>query len=228
MQKNDLFATNKRAFKGAFQQTIRSSAEPDLSEAAFPAYAHRQWLIDMIFWARLRVAQRYVLAHTSPGALLDFGCGSGVFSTLMSQHGYAVTAFDLTLKPHQLLLNHLVFPPTIIWHEAQSLEDIGHPEPYQAICALDVLEHLEDIETVLLQIKAHLAPTGVFVVSGPTENALYRIGRKLAGKAFDGHYHHSNIYDIKRAMSRHFSLLETTTLYPFLPLFEVVVATHAQ
>jgi hypothetical protein len=45
-----------------------------------------------------------------------------------------------------------------------------------------------------------LKPGGRLLVSLPTENALYRLGRRIAG--FSGHYHHANAASIDRDIRR--------------------------
>ena len=42
--------------------------------------------------------------------------------------------------------------------------------------------------------RERLKPDGLLLVSLPTENMLYRLGRRLAG--FEGHYHQSNAASI--------------------------------
>jgi hypothetical protein len=54
-----------------------------------------------------------------------------------------------------------------------------------------VLEHVEERPALLESMKRWLAPGGRLVISGPTENALYRFGRRLVG--FTGHYHVTNV-----------------------------------
>jgi len=60
----------------------------------------------------------------------------------------------------------------------------------------------------------------LLVVSGPTENLLYRAGRLCAG--YSGHYHVSTIYQIERELRRH-RMTETArkVLFPLLSVFRV-------
>ena len=87
--------------------------------------------------------------------------------------------------------------------------------------ALDVLEHVEDLTGILRQFEKLLRPTGVVVISGPTESALYRLGRRIAGQRFTGDYHVSNIGKVEAECRRHGSVQPIATLYPVLPLFKV-------
>jgi hypothetical protein len=61
----------------------------------------------------------------------------------------------------------------------------------------------------------------VFILSGPTENWIYRAGRKLAG--FSGHYHKMTILDIERAAERYMNLIERKRVPFGAPLFNISV-----
>ena len=67
-------------------------------------------------------------------------------------------------------------------------------EIVDAIVAAEVLEHIEPLDDTLRLFESLLRPTGRLVVSLPTENRLYRLGRRLAG--FHGHYYESNAASI--------------------------------
>jgi hypothetical protein len=59
------------------------------------------------------------------------------------------------------------------------------------------------------------------VVSGPTENVLYRIGRRLAGPEYSGDYHARGIAEIRRELERIGTVTPVADLYPPVTLFEV-------
>ncbi len=69
-----------------------------------------------------------------------------------------------------------------------------------------------------------LKPNGQLVVSGPTENFLYQIGRKIAGPEYSGAYHERGIAEIKRELKRLARVEHIATLYQPIPLFEVFAA----
>ena len=68
---------------------------------------------------------------------------------------------------------------------------------YDQVFAIDSLEHNDNFEELLAALAAKLSPHGVLILSGPTENRLYRLGRAVAG--FSGHYHKTTIYRIEDA-----------------------------
>jgi 2-polyprenyl-3-methyl-5-hydroxy-6-metoxy-1,4-benzoquinol methylase len=95
---------------------------------------------------------------------------------------------------------------------------------FDLINALDVLEHVDDLRGTLSDLLGLIKPGGRLVVSGPTENILYQIGRKLAGPEYSGEYHERGIAEIKRELNRMAQVEQIATLYWPVPLFEVFVA----
>ena len=83
----------RELFKQAFRNAIRDRSTV-LDEAAFPAYAHSNPLIDRIFWGRLAVTERF-LTRKNPQKVLDFGCGSGVMSHILSGIADWVVSTDI-------------------------------------------------------------------------------------------------------------------------------------
>ena len=90
---------------------------------------------------------------------------------------------------------------------------------YDHIFAIDSLEHNTDYAELLATLVTKLAPGGVLVLSGPTENWLYRLGRKIAG--FEGHYHETNIHAIEAAAAKILTRRKVRTILPLVPLFRV-------
>ena len=102
----------------------------------------------------------------------------------------------------------------------QTLSSIGRNQ-YNLIFALDSLEHNENFEDILSTLQLALRDDGLLVLSGPTENRLYKLGRTLSG--FDGHYHHTTIYDIERAAETILTRVDGATGPLVFPLFSISV-----
>jgi hypothetical protein len=83
---------------------------------------------------------------------------------------------------------------------------------------------VDDLPDTLSELLALLKSGGRLLVSGPTENALYQIGRKLAGPEFSGDYHERGTPEIKRELARLAPVRQVATLYWPVPLFEMFVA----
>jgi SAM-dependent methyltransferase len=91
------------------------------------------------------------------------------------------------------------------------------------ILALDVLEHVADLPATVAQLCRVLVPGGRLVVSGPTENLLYRCGRRLAG--FSGSYHRRSVYAVLEAIRPHLQIRRRVTLLRACPLFILASCT---
>lgn len=211
----------KARFQPAVRALLRTMKSAVLDEAALPAYAHTNPLIDMIFWRRLSVAFAEACRQKGRRAL-DFGCGTGLMSESLAAAGFTVTAVDLDLGPKTLLERSITFAESTTFLEGDLLNLNFPPESFDVIVALDVLEHIAPLEPYMRAFARFLAPGGVLIVSGPTENWLYRLGRKVAGQEFTGHYHVCDIYDVADSARRVFEVRTLARIIWPLTLFEVV------
>ncbi len=147
------FRETKAVFKKMFNDVSeKGKGRDDLLEAAFFAYAHRNPLIDFLFWRRLFVAESYVV---SKGAkrVLDFGYGSGVMSYCFAKSGIDVVGVEVDTKPLEEAKKHISFPSSISFITPKQLEDVAYNESFDCIVALDVLEHIEDLSEFVTLAK---------------------------------------------------------------------------
>ncbi|MCP6725790.1 class I SAM-dependent methyltransferase, partial [Klebsiella pneumoniae] len=91
-----------------------------------------------------------------------------------------VFATDLHLDIARRLVENLglanvTFLPADHWQDALPDQEI------ETIIAADVLEHITQRREVLSLLGRKLTPGGRLVVCGPTENWLYRLGRRIVG-----------------------------------------------
>ena len=218
----------KKIFKNTITEILNNQGTDEvLSEAALPAYAHKNPIIDYIFWQRISLAVEFIDKNVnSNAAILDFGCGTGVLSFELAKKGFNLTSIDLDLSPLNLLQSKIKYPSNITFIEHDFLTMNFESQKFKAIVALDVLEHipLEILPEYLKKFDELLQPNGFIIVSGPTENWLYRIGRKIAGNDFTGHYHETDINKIKNVFNLNFQVkLISKLIWPFT-LFEIFYA----
>ncbi len=174
--------------------TLRDMAaalqDEDRDEMAIPSYLHPNPLLRWMAWRRVEVMAGLLAAHTPQGGrVLDYGCGTGVLFEAALARASSVVGVDLVLTAARLWrdkrgLNGV----TLLSPEAASAD--VEPGSVDVIVAAEVLEHIDDPTEVLAFFRRVLRPGGKLLVSLPTENALYRFGRRLAG--FSGHYHESD------------------------------------
>lgn len=187
----------------------------DWEETCVPSYCHRNLAAAYVSWWRLfksvKLARKYLRGSSDP-VVLDFGSSVGEVGQLIKPWAYHFV--EIEEHAAQQLQAAL---PDAVRKETGELEN-GF---YDVIFALDSLEHNKDFPELLQKLCEALKPGGICVVSGPTENWLYRFGRKLAG--FDGHYHETNIFHIENAADAIFSKVRVASLPVLLPLFRISV-----
>ena len=146
----------------------------------------------------------------------------------LSRISQQVTAFDKDLLPLKAMSRLVAFPDSItsFSNQERALEDF-ESSSFDLVCALDVLEHVDDISQTMRQLHRIIMPGGVFVISGPTENIVYKLGRKIAGRHYQGDYHVRDIYEVRRELVKYAVIEKTITLYYPAPLFKIYYATVA-
>ncbi len=170
-----------------------AQGDPDLDEMAFPAYFRGNPASRAVFFGRLAAFLALLpdRAEGAPPEVLDFGCGLGLVSALFAARGERVTCVDLFPQIAREYLARRGLPARFL----PSLEE-AEERRFDRILLLDVLEHHPDPAAAWRRVALLLAPGGVALLSGPTENLLYRAGRRVVG--FSGDYHRWTVADILR------------------------------
>jgi 2-polyprenyl-3-methyl-5-hydroxy-6-metoxy-1,4-benzoquinol methylase len=222
IMKNSDFNAYKTEFRTVIRAVLAESEQGRLDEAAFPAYSHHNPFINWLFWQRLRVAMNYLETGAPYEHVLDFGCGSGVMLPFLCGISARVTAMDIDLLPFERVNRQRTFPANLTVHDANevTLKDLPKAS-FDVIVATDVLEHVDDISGTLKDMQTLLKPGGQIVISGPTENILYKIGRMLAGSEYSGDYHERGILEVRNMVAEQMALIHIATLYWPVPLFDI-------
>jgi 2-polyprenyl-3-methyl-5-hydroxy-6-metoxy-1,4-benzoquinol methylase len=190
-----------RASSELLSRISRDLSQADRAEMAIPSYLHRNSALRWMAWRRLEVvvdALQRLAPRKTPGSMaVDFGCGSGILFKDSLARFEKVVGVDLVFDAAQKLIAELGLSGVELCSPAQAETKLA-PASADVIIAAEVLEHVDDLPPTLRLFKQWLKPNGRLLVSLPTENALYRLGRRLAG--FSGHYHHSNAASIDEDM----------------------------
>lgn len=172
-----------------------------------------------LFWRRVDVAMGLV-ENVAGSTVLDFGCGAGVTFKHLKRMGYAITGLDPYAASLTRIVSQRLDIDSLILESTAELGDLQ----FDLIIALDVLEHIVELEDTLNVLLKHCRSGTRLVVSGPTENFLYKVGRKLAD--FSGLYHVTNIYDVEaKIIKAGFKMEQVRTIFPLLPFFRVSMWT---
>lgn len=194
-----------RAFKNQ-HQTI-------LDETCVLSYLHTNLFAAFVAWHRLFFVREIIKRVPKSDSLLDFGAGSGEMGLLLSDLSNYCFIEDIDELSNYIICTN----PRAKRLDLQSLKD----QEFGMILCLDSLEHNYDYESLVLNLTKSLKKDGILIISGPTENILYKLGRRISG--FKGDYHYTNVFAIEQFLERN---LEMVNKYftPFgLPLFSITV-----
>jgi SAM-dependent methyltransferase len=157
-----------------------------------------------------------------PTRILDWGCGYGQVTDLLWQAGMDVTAFDYRPDAQEGVrplprYSHL---KALISHDPRRLPFADHS--FDAVLSCGVLEHVEDPDASLDEIRRVLVPGGTFYVYKLPNRASYleAIARH-AGLYYHGALEHDRVYDVRSAealLSRHDFVVQEIRLMNMLPL----------
>lgn len=182
-------------------------------ESCVPSYCHSNLLAAYISWIRLFKATKLARSIVpSPARILDFGSSVGELGHLVSKQGANYEFVENDEHSVEYLQNRLPLARRVALESATD-------GAYDLIFAIDSLEHNDNYAELLEILVTKLSPGGCLILSGPTENALYRLGRRIAG--FDGHYHETTIYAIETVAHRLLIRHAVCSVLPFAPLFRI-------
>lgn len=166
-------------------------------------YTNVNPLVRWIFWKRLAGLLEFSRS-VRRGRVLDFGCAEGALLPSLSRSFEQVLAVDLDVAAAAAVARFYRLENTLLV-QARS-PDLPFPDgSFDFIVAADVLEHFFELGPAAAELDRVLAPGGRLVVSAPSENIFYEMGRKIFGFTKpEDHYHAPE--DIERALRQHLEL----------------------
>ncbi len=130
--------------------------------------------IDLEIGARPGVHEdvmKYIFKYVNTGSnIFEIGAGSGAFSLRMKNSGFNVIASDI--RDHAFLVKDIPYINIDITKELP----IEHAEKYDAVVAIEVIEHVENIYDFLIKINTLLKNDGVAFITTPN---ILEIGSRL-------------------------------------------------
>ena len=116
--------------------------------------------------------------------LLDIGCGGGLVAEPMSRLGFAVTGIDADLEAISAARMHAEATGLAIDYRVATAESIAAtPQQFDALLALEVIEHVADPYVFLRSVGSLVREGGAFI--GATLN---RTGRSFASAVIGAEY----------------------------------------
>lgn len=198
-------------------------------------YTHKNPLVRWVFWKRLEA----MLKLASPAErVLEFGAGSGVFVPSLSKNFKEVYLEDLKIDSLNYIKEKYDLKNLIIRKSKGGTNEndmsmtkgnikLRYPEEFFDIIFVgDVLEHFHDSMPLQQEFKRILKMGGCLIVSGPTENFIYKVSRRLIFWYWEKKQDHfSNIKQIMNLSEKIFSLEEVnvvpSSLIPGFKIYRV-------
>jgi len=184
-------------------------------ETCVPSYCHKNWLAAYVSWKRLFKSVKLAnQCRPNPTRVLDFGSSVGELGHLLKPLCANYEYVEQDEAASKYLSSRLP-------HATRTALEEAEDGSYDWIFAIDSLEHNDNFEELVEILSNKLTENGIFILSGPTENKLYKLGRRIAG--FSGDYHKTNIYDIEDACRNYYRQVKGCEIMPGMPLFSVTV-----
>ena len=153
------------------------------------AYFHSSGIIRWLFYARLRQAMLLTRHLETRDSCLDVGCGGGALFPSISSGFRRVVGLDCDIETAQRVRDEMRL--TNIQLTQEDLFNVNiQDESFDAIFALDIIEHLDNVSEAIDRLFKWINPGGLLIICIPTENRVYNLGRKLFGftRPSDHHY----------------------------------------
>jgi len=201
------------------QQMQSSISQEESDEMAIPSYTHKNPIMRQVAFSRVKMLICWMKKYQRKTSnIIDYGCGTGIILPSASNQANMVYGIDLTLAPANLLVDFYQLPNVILMHPDAIAKKLPDNTIDLIICG-EVLEHIPDLTPILLQFQQKMVKNAHLIVSLPTENFLYKLGRKLAG--FSGEYHLSTSRKIHQEILKSgFKQIRKKSL-PFLGPFAI-------
>jgi len=114
-----------------------------------------------------------------PGDLLEVGCGAGALLDELAHRGWRAVGIDSSERARDIAA--AISRATGGNQRVLAAPDPGWSSRFDLICALEVLEHIEDDRAALRQWAGWLRPGGVLLVSVPAHQRRWTAGDEWAG-----------------------------------------------
>jgi 2-polyprenyl-6-hydroxyphenyl methylase/3-demethylubiquinone-9 3-methyltransferase len=98
--------------------------------------------------------------------VLDVGCGGGILAESLARQGAQVTGLDLGLQNIEIAKLHSLESGLTINYKVEKIEDIAKTHhKFDVITCLEVLEHAENLQSILASCSHLLKKDGILFLS---------------------------------------------------------------
>ncbi len=113
------------------------------------------------------------IAKTIPpsSAVLDIGCGAGFLTNELAKKGHQVSGIDLSEESLRVAMRYDA--TRSVDYQLATAYSLPHPdESFDVVCAMDVLEHVENPNQLIREASRVLKPKGLFFFHTFNRNPL--------------------------------------------------------
>tara|TARA_Y100000741_G_C18200885_1_gene537528 strand:+ start:66 stop:800 length:735 start_codon:yes stop_codon:yes gene_type:complete len=107
--------------------------------------------------------------------ILDLGCGGGLVSEPLARLGANVTGIDFVKKNIEVAKLHAKISKLNINYVHKNIKALKINKKFDIILVLEVLEHLDNWEKLILDIKGNLNKNGILIISTINRNIYSKI-----------------------------------------------------
>jgi len=108
--------------------------------------------------------------------VLDLGCGGGFMSEALARRGACVTGIDPSIASLETARKHAQSQDlAIVYHEGAGENIPLDNHSVDRVVCVDVLEHVQDLEKVIIEIRRVLRPYGILFFDTINRNWLSRL-----------------------------------------------------
>lgn len=197
----------------------------EIYDTCLPSYLHPNPIVRWWAWKRVTTAQAMVAGER--GALaVDLGCGFGVMFRFLSERFGRVCGVETEPRAARKIVQDFGLDKVEVLHRT------GPELPIEAgtadlVVALDILEHVPDLDAEARLLESVLRPGGRLLVSVPTENRLYRLGRWMARFKYERDHHQRSGLDVVERLGQTFREIRRKAILPLFTCSLVVLYERA-
>jgi len=116
-----------------------------------------------------KVTYEYAKNYITQKKVLDYGCGSGYGTALISSGCLEVTGVDISEEAITYAKAHYN-APNLLYLKIEPAEDAPLPFPdssFDVVLSFQVIEHIQDVSAYLQEIRRVLVPGGQAIIATP-------------------------------------------------------------
>jgi ubiquinone/menaquinone biosynthesis C-methylase UbiE len=143
------------------------------------------------------------IARDRPRHILDWGCGWGQVSDLLLRAGLDVTAFDYRPEaPREGVQRLALFPAIEVFISHDPITLPFQDNSFDAVLSCGVLEHVQDPDASLEELKRVLVPGGtLYVYKLPNRHSYLERLAKAMGLYYHGEDQYDAVYTTRSAVA---------------------------